>query len=1252
MITNYNYLNLDKPAALKASAGTGKTYSLVRIALLYLLKRENPLQLKELLLVTYTNKAAAELRLRLRELLKSLLSQPQGFDEFLQEHQIFLEKEQYNITSEADKQVIFRLLQRAYVQMDEASIYTIHGFCQYILRSYPFESYQNFHFSVFNTQDLLQETIQDFFRQYQLRIPERIHLGYKCYTYKFGVGTSDELHTLIHGNTTQKYRSHYDVSLIEALSQEISENLIFPDQNECSRIWDYYQSFLAGTSPLLATINTIQQTIEPVDEMLSLIWKHFQHINQSDYTLYTLLEFLSRISVNKSIESILENAQIANMPQPSVSASFDQWFTYLLHQLHSFDLYDWIKSDKKRTIFVRFCNTMKADFLYQVKHYVDKHHATTKQALSQLNFNDLIDNVYSVLKDTSKNQALITAIRKTLKIVLIDEFQDTDHKQWFIFQTLFAPSPADITLHSYLLIGDPKQSIYSFRGASLPTYYTAMNTISADNVCELPNNYRSHPSVIHAINRIFAPIFREGESDISSYTPVSAANKEALILCKNYVEIPGLSFLQREENPLLSSKSTIIQEAHSIVVQQCIELLHPDSPYTLKNPITQEHRAVRPSDIACLVEKNEDAYVLQSLLQKYNIPSIDTSTQSIFETSEMALILTLLKALDENYSHSKYLKRLYHSFYLQPLHDTYQHLEGKERYEKFIHIFHSIKQNTQQESLVATIDLFLQEFSITTAQLHTNHGERFFVNIRHIQEIILDIIRTTDSSHAHTIVHALLQLQKKSLANDDTNITLKLESDADAVQIMTLHKAKGLEFSIIFSYMGLNDFHQVLATKSLLIKDTQTYVKGYHFYANQEVLDTLQSINMNEAQRLFYVTLTRAQSHIYIPLLKTKQLSILQRFLFSILQISTNHRENLSGITVNESKNQNIPEDRYQYIQQQIEDLHTAHPDIAIEMIHSTAIDNLPKLLGHRDPSIIPTLHTPSLKNFSIDAHILARYSYTSLSKKTFPNQLHETSEERILFQYENKQEQEAAPTPLTILGGEPLGSLLHKLFEVKDFAITNQSLDEFVKSNSIQEQFYEYAQQYFNSHWIKKNLDIVKILFWHGLHKSLLHEPYTPLYKIPKHKQRKEFSFVMYLDHTISFSLNQQTYHLKEGFLTGFIDLIYEEDNKIYIIDWKSSALGVDPEAYDTANLETEMESHQFTLQYHIYLLALIQYAKQLDSTFSYDRIGGVYYLFLRGMTLPTKESGIYFVRPTLEEFSLFSNLFEKIVDDNQAIS
>ncbi|NIZ40340.1 UvrD-helicase domain-containing protein [Entomospira entomophila] len=1247
MIKNYNYLNLAQPAALKASAGTGKTYSLVRIALLYLLKRDNPLQLKELLLVTFTNKAAAELRLRLRELLKTLLFHKESLQDFLQEHQIFLEKEQYNIMNDADQASILNILHRAYIQMDEASIYTIHGFCQHILRSYPFESHQNFHFSIFNTQDLLQQTIQDFFRQYQLAMPERIRIGYKCYTYKFDVSIPDKLQMLITGETSQKYTSHFDVPLLEALAEEISSDLIFPDQQECSRIWHYYETFLESTSPLLAIITVLQQTTAPTQPTLSVIWDHFQKINLSSYTLYTLLEFLSHLKIDKPIKSMLKNAQALALQTPSIDASFEQWLSYLLHKLHSLDLYDWDENDKKNTLFTRFCNTMKADFLYQVKCYVEQHHATTKQTLSQLNFNDLIDNVYNVLSDSSKNRALITAIRKTLHVALIDEFQDTDHKQWFIFETLFSPNVSDQSFHSYLLIGDPKQSIYSFRGASLPTYHAAMSTIDANNICELPNNYRSHPAVIHAINRLFSPIFQQKESDVGEYTPVVAANQEALILCKNQKEIPGLSFLERMENKELSSKPNIIQEVHHIVLQQCIELLHPESPYTLKNPTTQEHRRIQPSDIACLVEKNEDAYTLQTLLQKHQIPAVDTSTQSIFESAEMNLILTLLHALDEKYSQSKALKKLYYSHYLHTFHQEYQHLQGDTHYNQFIQYFHSIQQSAQDDSLLGAIDHFLEKFSIIPSQLATSHGERFFVNIRHIQEIILNIIRTKDSDQPHIILHELRQVQEKSNTDDDDdNITLKLESDADAVQIMTLHKSKGLEFAIVFSYMGIHDFHKQSTNKAIPIRDPHTYAKGYHFHAGQEVLDTLTAIQMNESQRLFYVTLTRAKSHIYIPLLQTKKLSVLQRLLFIILNTPIEMREKLSDAS------KNIPKDRYEYIQQQLEELNIIYPDISLEEIPDTKPHDLPKLLGHRDPTIVQTLSLPSSREFSLDDHILPRYSYTSLRKNIFPHQLHETDEERILFQDYHAEQKKENSNPLTITGGKALGDLLHQLFEIIDFSITNQSLNEFLQNESIQEQFYEHAQQYFPNSWIGTNLAVVQSLFWHALHKPLLHDFHTPLYQIPKNKLRKEFSFVMYLDHSLSFSLHQQTYYLKEGFLTGFIDLIYEENNKIYIVDWKSSALGTDPEAYATTNLQEEMENHQFDLQYHIYLLALIQYARQLDSHFSYDRIGGIYYLFLRGMTLPEREQGIYFVRPTQEEFSLFIDLFEKASKDTQAIS
>lgn len=1221
MKTSYVQLNFTKPVALEASAGTGKTYSLVRIALLSLLQKHNAPKITELLLVTFTNKATAELRQRLRELLRSLLNQvnPSVFNDFLKEHEYFFEQQTYNIQSNDDKKIIQSLLEKAYMDLDEAPIYTIHGFCQHLLRTYPFESKQNFFFSLTDNEEVLKELIFDFFRQYEQNMPEQLWLGYQSYIMSYPTLIKNDFNELILGSSNVFIQQHRDDNLLKILQEDLNAECILPNKKDRLYFWRIYTDFKKGNSLLNNILHQLSYC--NYDQQFHDFWQQLQTNHAIQSNLFILLDTLSNTIPHK-----MDVSSETNLQPSDNNLSFASWLTYLLKQLNQLGLLDESKlksknkSDKRG--FSKFFNTCKAYLVVELHKYINQRHRIHRQQRSQLRFNDLIDDIYFILSNKKLKDPLIKAVRNTFRIVLIDEFQDTDHKQWYIFYTFFKPQVHEKNYHNYILIGDPKQSIYHFRGANLRIYSEALATIDLDNICTLTNNYRSNTHVVQAINQLSQPLFPD------SYQKITTSNSNAPLLCKDKQPVGGLSFIHPQKENLLSNKDHINKYADKLVLSTIVSLLDPANQYTLYYPESEYFRPVSANDIACLVEENKDANRLKKLLEANRIPCVNLSNENIYDSKEFFFMKLLLKSfVSSSYKKDKILKQLYYHHYL----DRFRENNDSKNYHLFLKKIVKLKQKIIKKGIIYVLNKTLEEFNIISSQLNAFHqGERFSVNMNHVQDIILQLIYQKNLYQPKQILLALQTMEESSdFNNQHTKKTLRLEHDEDSIQILTIFKSKGLEYPIVFSYVGLHAVRKISINKALPIKNLENNLNGYHYHPSEAEKTQKEQQNLDEKQRLFYVAITRTMAHMYIPLLATNTLSPLQQFLMKICFIPLENKET-----------KKTGADRIKII---IEKLSCFYPSICV-VFHNTEYDfpSTPNIFKSPEVeqasnsilSVKPISSLPMQRTLFIQ-------SYTSLTKNTLPNTNDELIEEveNLFFNKPEKLESSI----LTITGGSQLGLLIHKLFEEESFHHAKQSKEEFLTNTHIHKRFYLCSQNFFPTVWIEKNITVVKEIFWNVLNKSLPYPLEIPLHQINLQKKYHELSFLIHVTNDFNFIIDDEIYHIKKGFLTGIIDFVFEENNKIYIIDWKSSQLGSTLENYNQYNLREVMKKQLFTLQYYLYLLAVSYYAQLFQPQFDYTKdIGGVYYIFCRGITIDnTTTTGIFFDKPNEKDFNNFKKNF-----------
>ena len=601
---------------IEASAGTGKTYTIASLFIRLLLGhgKENshqaPLTVDKILVVTFTEAATAELRSRIRERIIAVRLDfmiGKSGDPFVQTL----------IEESEDLAIDIRLLRFAELQMDEAAIYTIHGFCQRMLMQNAFESGSLFEQTLLeDDSQLLMQASNDFWRShfYDLSIP---------------------LTELIYS-----YWQHP-----EQLKNELRSWLSRHDLQFIPKIEDF--DFKAKYENSLAIIEKLK------NDWLASESDYFDIISHSDvskrsYTKKNLPKWLKEISdwafqQNSSLDlpkSLIKFSQkTLDEKTPKGATPTHSTFTQI-EQIMELDL------------------SIKNTILVKATHWVRDNLQKNKNSQSLLGFDDLLIRLDDALQISPENY-LADQIKNSYPIALIDEFQDTDPVQYRIFQTIYQQLPilqqsteqatfeqTEVNRESGLfMIGDPKQAIYSFRGADIFTYMKARKNVTAHY--SLDFNYRSSPEMIDAVNTFFefcpAPFIYE---DDIPFLPVNAPNiKRKKLVTKNFDD-PTQTALQFI-HPVGGENSEGFKQSISLAcvseIKNILMLAQKGEAYLESSQ--GEHKAIRANDIAILVRTGKEASLIRKALLDENINSVYLSLkESVYATPLAKDLLFILKA--------------------------------------------------------------------------------------------------------------------------------------------------------------------------------------------------------------------------------------------------------------------------------------------------------------------------------------------------------------------------------------------------------------------------------------------------------------------------------------------------------------------------------------------------------------------------------------------------------------------------------
>ncbi|WP_256657285.1 UvrD-helicase domain-containing protein [Pseudomonas sp. 2FE] len=1232
---------------IEASAGTGKTWTLTALYARLLLERQ--LSVGQILVVTYTTAATAELRERIRARLAELLAVYEGTpsqDDFLT-----------RLHAQYPGDAARRRLLLAVHGFDEAAIFTIHGFCQRALQDAAFEAGGDFDSELCNDdREVLDALLTDAWRH---QLAEADPAWARFLAQK----------KITPGVLRQRLRQHLGKPYLRIEPRDAVGAVGSGDELAgASQAWSHAAGLWQGRG-----YNWIEQLQEhgglsqSTHKLAKLpLWSSELDSYFADpaalFEVPTGLEKLASSALHKATKKGFE------APGSAIAEAFEA----LLEALAAA-----VPAGEKRLI------ALQVRLLDQLNQELP----ARKAAQRMLAFDDLLNRLNEALHGPA-GDALALALRSRYPLALIDEFQDTDPVQYEIFDSIYPVNSgvaSDVLartnspganldssagpqgegqddLHkassedrdstsstarseretdagsasrsspSLCFVGDPKQAIYAFRGADLATYLKARE--AAERCYDLPFNYRSTPELIAALNLLFArpqPFAEEG----LNYPPVSAGVKPRAQLV-----LPPLS-TQEQDAPLalvwLGDEELNKGRADSLVAvdsaQRIAGLLAASAQGQAYFQDGEQRTPLKGGDIAVLVANHRQAAEIAAELVARGVPSVRRGNQSVWHSEEAAELSAVLAAYAEpgregvlRYALST---RLLGRDALQ-LARCQDDERAWDREREDAELYHQL---WQQQGFMRAFRAWLDQERVAERLLAAADGERRLTNLLHLAELL-----QAESQRRPGLEPLLAWLNaQRGSEGAGEDALLRLESDAERVQIVTIHTSKGLEYPLVFC--------PYLWNGKLLGKHKDS--ASCHDEHGQPLLD-LGSANLDEhlqrarrevfaeQLRLAYVALTRARDRLWLhwgpvavpaPVKKTGLLP--EEGLHSSALAWLLHGRDLGGADALTELAAHLSERSGASLRDELDQL------VATS---AGTFARLPLLLSEASAAGEQRAQPPArLAHFERSLHSAWRIgSFSGLAAG-----LHMEAPDRDGLVMPDASEPGAG-----FFGfprGARAGTCLHAVLEdwVRGKGELPQLVEHALKAHGLSTDWTELAATH-----LQRVLD--SDLDGQGLTLAAL----APARRLPE----LGFTFpVANLDvqrlrailadplHGLAAPMREAAARLEfdglKGFLKGFIDLTFEHRGRWYIADYKSNWLGPDASYYGGERLIQALAAEHYYLQYLIYLVALRRFLRQRLADFNDDQLGGAYYLFLRGMP----SAGVYFSRPADSLLDALDRLFEE---------
>lgn len=1150
---------------VEAGAGTGKTYNITSLYVRAILERK--LKPAQILVLTFTEAATAELKIRIRSRIKdsiAVLNGQESSDQFLMEL-----KSTYH-PSKAD------ILKNALYSFDDAVISTIHGFCQRLLKENPvvFEVSPNFEIQT-DAGIIVQKELDNWWRQYMQP-------------------TNDPFHKVV--------------------QREMLGHIKSPDE-----LFNFVKDFVerpnakpANTSTSVEDFRTVYTDLNEAFTMLKQMYREEREeifswfdkklINGTKYKQASLLEFDNWVtnelpfSYNDKIARYgtviykdgKKKSSGFEVPEKELFAQADEVFGLIDAFSQLTDAVCW---EAARAVSVSL---------------------TRKREIGQvLTYNDLLIKVEKGISDYKSN--LTEILRQRFPVALIDEFQDTDPVQYSIFRRIYNNTGSET---AFFMIGDPKQAIYSFRGADIFTYLSAKNDAAMEQRYFLKDNYRSSPAMLEAVNDLFSvkdhPFILDN-LDFNRATFPNSRDRLEVQFQKNGEAVAPLQFINIETETGI--KEDVGDRITEILVHEITGLLN--GSYSIGE------QTVNESDIAILVDTHTQASKIRESLSEAGIKTVVNSKRSVFETETAKDLRVLLTAILQPANEDGVRAALCTRLIGMNASDIKNLLEEESRWNRELETFIQLGKSALKNGPVVMLNEIESAFQCDLNLSRFPDAERNITDFHHLISLLTDQTIQHNLNLFSVISYLNEKIMKPEKNRDEESI--KLESDENLIQIMTNHASKGLEFPIVFCpYLSVGKQPTRKGRRNQAVDSFSYHDESNDFYlaANVRGFDSLMESkakaemeHLTEKIRLAYVALTRAKSacFVFFNHQKDAEFSPLFALVSSENEVEHSLREALKLKDNAQKANKEKFEAVIKGLAEKSDHIEFREPEISGSVIQDTSY-------SERRAYKLRTFNRTDLWEFNR----ITSYSSLSGAHDELPTDLLGVDYDR-----DENEQTSISETEYSIRNlprGAETGTLLHNIMEDLIF-------DDPTKHEDV---IKEHLQQ---TGWDEQWRPVVQKLIDHTLHSEILNDFKLSLLSDQDKLVEMEFYFpVNQIDPNTLFQLiredsNQKSPQEITGYLKGFIDLTFRIRDKYYILDYKSNYLGDSASDYSPIDLSAEMMHSNYDLQYHLYTVALHRYLSSNWMDYEYEKhFGGVFYLFMRGMDPAEPGSGIFYDRPEFD--------------------
>jgi len=1202
---------------IEASAGTGKTWTIAALYVRLVLGHggehgyRRPLLPADILVMTFTRAATRELSNRVRERLVEAAAYVRRFDEMADgdTRDDYLDAILESYPGHAERQRAAHRLMLAAETMDEAAIFTIDAWCQRMLREHAFDSGSLFDEElVSDEQALFEDAAHDYWRQqvYPLNAVA-LEALLSCWG---------------------------DVGAMKKSIRELVKRAdIIGDVD--------------ATQSLGALIGAVQR--EQLAQLAGLKAGWHERANRMEQWIAQHREMSPKcFNGNKMRPDSLVGwfnglrawAQDPGAVMPEVTdTAWKRLTPWGIEDAFSKGFSAAIPEDFDATEVLK----QALDDLEPLAHALYRHAAALvanrmdelKKRNRQFGFADMLDRLNAALQGENAD-ALRKRITEQYPVAMVDEFQDTAPNQYQIFNLLYRVADNDPETGLFL-IGDPKQSIYGFRGADIHSYLSARKATTGRHY-QLGTNYRSTKPVVEAVNHLFmiaeggateggfgrgAFRFRDPGTRVNPlpFEAVGAkGRKERMVDADG--DVPALVVACSAAQDLKADSYREFFAHHcaeDIVAKLNDERAGFDGPDGFER--------LKPADIAVLVRDRKEAAAIRRALQRRQVASVYLSDKdSVTDSDEAADVLRWLSAvanpLDGALARAAYATRTAGLELAELALMTSDELAWEARVEqlKALHII------WQRQGVLAMLRRFIHELQLPAALLGQPGGERRLTNLLHLAELLQSASRQLDGEQA-LIRWLAEQIEGGEGAGDER--VLRLESDAELVKVVTVHKSKGLEYPLVYLPFAVTARKVERRNRSFFEFSDDDGVRRIDMALTETAMELVERARLQEDLRLLYVALTRARHFLWLGVTALASRKAGD---------NTLHESALGYLlTGGEALPSDLVMERWE---------HTCKGCAAI---HITTLDMTPQAptrlsrVEQRPPLLEPLHYSGRFeRDWSVG-------SFSSLARRTGPTGMIGAADNLAATPVPRDGSQatlledgdvpgivlpvrvEDAPWHRFPRGSVP-GNFLHEQLEwmgEEGFAIVEQENFEARLTRRVE-----------RAGWGNRLADT---LAW--LREIATTElPYVnaPLTRIDAPLPEMEFWFPserldtgaldqLCVAHLLGGaarpSLPERQLH---GMLKGFADLVFEHEGKFWVLDYKSNALGAGDGAYHEPALIAAIAEHRYDIQGAIYMLALHRLLQsRLGERYDpVEHLGGAVFLFLRGIA-NTQTRGCYWMAP-----------------------